>query len=92
MLNKYPLWKYLLVLFVVLVGLYYAAPNLYAPDPALQITGESSAQVIDERCAVGNLFFFYAQLLDYDLLDPFCDTAHKTKTSNNGTPPARCAG
>jgi preprotein translocase subunit SecD len=49
MLNKYPLWKYLLVLFFVLLGLFYAAPNLYAPDPALQITGESSAQVIDDE-------------------------------------------
>ncbi len=48
MLNKYPLWKYLLVLFVVLLGLFYAAPNLYTPDPALQITGESSAQLIDD--------------------------------------------
>jgi preprotein translocase subunit SecD len=49
MLNKYPLWKYLLVLFFLLLGLFYAAPNLYAPDPALQITGESSAQVIDDE-------------------------------------------
>ncbi|MFV0476504.1 MAG: protein translocase subunit SecD [Parahaliea sp.] len=48
MLNKYPLWKYLLVLAVVAFGLLYAAPNLYAPDPALQITGENSAQLIDE--------------------------------------------
>jgi preprotein translocase subunit SecD len=49
MLNRYPLWKYLLVLCVVLLGLFYAAPNLYSPDPALQITGESSAQVIDDK-------------------------------------------
>tara|TARA_B110000503_G_scaffold86740_1_gene131989 strand:+ start:6424 stop:8304 length:1881 start_codon:yes stop_codon:yes gene_type:complete len=49
MLNKYPMWKYLLVLFVILLGLFYAAPNLYAPDPALQIAGESSAQQIDEK-------------------------------------------
>ncbi len=49
MLNKYPLWKYLLVLFVLSLGAFYAAPNLYAPDPALQITGDSSAQVIDEQ-------------------------------------------
>lgn len=49
MLNKYPLWKYLLVLFALLFGLFYAAPNLYAPDPALQVTGESSAQLIDEK-------------------------------------------
>ena len=49
MLNKYPLWKYLLVLFFVLLGLFYAAPNLYAPDPALQVAGESSSQLIDEK-------------------------------------------
>ena len=49
MLNKYPLWKYLLVLFVILFGVFYAAPNLYAPDPALQIAGQSSAQIIDDR-------------------------------------------
>ncbi|WP_116365461.1 protein translocase subunit SecD [Parahaliea mediterranea] len=48
MLNKYPLWKYLLVALVAAIGFLYAAPNLYAPDPALQITGENSAQVIDE--------------------------------------------
>ncbi len=40
MLNKYPLWKYLLVLIVVLLGIFYAAPNLYKPDPALQIVLE----------------------------------------------------
>jgi preprotein translocase subunit SecD len=49
MLNKYPLWKYLLVLSLVLVGFFYAAPNLYAPDPALQITGENSSQLIDDQ-------------------------------------------
>ena len=47
MLNKYPLWKYLIVLVVFLLGLFYAAPNIYAPDPALQITGENSSQIID---------------------------------------------
>ncbi len=49
MINRYPLWKNLLILIVVLCGFYYAAPNLYAPDPALQIAGASSAQQIDER-------------------------------------------
>ena len=48
-MNGYPLWKNLLILVVVVCGLYYAAPNLYAPDPALQIAGASSAQQIDER-------------------------------------------
>ena len=49
MTNRYPLWKNLLILIVVLCGFYYATPNLYAPDPALQIAGASSAQQIDER-------------------------------------------
>jgi preprotein translocase subunit SecD len=47
MLNKYPMWKYLLVLAIVALGFFYAAPNLYAPDPALQISGESSSQLMD---------------------------------------------
>ena len=49
MLNQYPLWKYLLMLGVVALGVFYAAPNLYAPDPALQISGESSSQVIEAK-------------------------------------------
>ena len=48
MLNKYPLWKYMLLLGIVLLGFFYAAPNLYAPDPAVQITGESSAALISD--------------------------------------------
>ena len=47
MLNRYPLWKNLLILSVILFGFYYAAPNLYAPDPALQIGGASGAQTIN---------------------------------------------
>ena len=49
MLNRYPLWKYLLILVVVSIGCIYAAPNLYAPDPAIQISGESSSRVIDQK-------------------------------------------
>ena len=49
MLNRYPLWKNLFITLVVAMGFYYAAPNLYAPDPALQIGGSSGAQGINER-------------------------------------------
>ena len=37
MLNKTPLWKYLLVVAVVIPGLIYALPNLFGDDPGLQI-------------------------------------------------------
>lgn len=46
MLNKYPLWKNLLILAVLGIGLLYASPNLYRPDPAVQISGESSGMQI----------------------------------------------
>lgn len=36
-MNKYPLWKYLVLLLVILVGLIYSAPNLFGEDPAVQI-------------------------------------------------------
>ena len=48
MLNKYPLWKYLLILAVLALGLVYSAPNLYPDDPSIQITGSSTALRIDE--------------------------------------------
>ncbi len=46
-MNKYPLWKYLVILAVIIPGFLYALPNLYGEDPALQISATRSA-TIDE--------------------------------------------
>ena len=48
MLNRYSLWKNFLIAAVVVMGFYYAAPNIYAPDPALQIGGSSGSQGVDD--------------------------------------------
>lgn len=48
MLNKYPLWKYILIMAVLAVGLVYSMPNLYPDDPAIQITGASTALQVEE--------------------------------------------
>ncbi|WP_188150590.1 protein translocase subunit SecD [Teredinibacter waterburyi] len=48
-MNRYPLWKYLLILAVITVGVIYALPNIYPPDPAIQISGSSAALDIDDR-------------------------------------------
>ncbi|WP_265451861.1 protein translocase subunit SecD [Aeromonas salmonicida] len=45
MLNRYPLWKYLMVVFVIAIGFLYAAPNLYGEDPALQVSASRGAEV-----------------------------------------------
>ncbi|ELY2795806.1 protein translocase subunit SecD [Cronobacter dublinensis] len=48
MLNRYPLWKYLMLVVVLLVGLLYALPNLYGEDPAVQITGARGVAASDQ--------------------------------------------
>ncbi|MBB5213290.1 protein translocase subunit SecD [Microbulbifer hydrolyticus] len=48
-MNRFPLWKYLLILIITGLGLLYAAPNLYPPDPAVQVSGQSSALKIDQN-------------------------------------------
>ncbi len=50
MINQYPLWKYLLILAVVIIGALYALPNIYGDDPAIQVTAARAAQV-DEATA-----------------------------------------
>lgn len=45
MLNRYPLWKYLIVMLTIAVAALYALPNIYGEDPAIQITGARGASV-----------------------------------------------
>jgi preprotein translocase subunit SecD len=46
-LNRFPLWKNLLVIIVVIVAFFYAAPNLFPEDPAVQISGASTTVSVD---------------------------------------------
>jgi len=41
MLNKFPLWKNLMVVGILVLAFIYAIPNLYPDDPALQISHEN---------------------------------------------------
>ena len=49
-MNEYPLWRYLLVLIVVTIGVLYALPNIYGDDPALQVSARRS-EVVDDALA-----------------------------------------
>jgi len=42
-MNRYPIWKNLLVACVVFAGVFLAIPNLFGDDPALQITREDGS-------------------------------------------------
>ena len=44
-MNKYPLWKYLLIVAVLFVGIFFALPNLYGNDPAVQVKADRDAPI-----------------------------------------------
>jgi preprotein translocase subunit SecD len=46
-LNRFPLWKNLLVIAVIVIGLIFALPNIYGDAPAVQVTAETG-QPLDE--------------------------------------------
>ena len=47
--NTNTLGRSLVILVVVVLGFLYAAPNLFQPDPALQIRGTSDAYPVDQQ-------------------------------------------
>ncbi len=52
MLNQYPLWKYILLVVVLLFASIYALPNLYGEDPAVQISHRSKSLTEEDKLAV----------------------------------------
>ncbi|MBB1438634.1 protein translocase subunit SecD [Shewanella sp. SG41-4] len=45
MLNKYPMWKNIMVMLVIAIGSFYAIPNLFGEDHAVQIVATRGAEV-----------------------------------------------
>lgn len=42
-MNRYPTWKYLLICILILLGVIYAAPNIFGDDPAIEISAKNNA-------------------------------------------------
>ena len=48
---RFQLWKIVIILFVITIGITYALPNFYPPSPAIQITLDSSLGKISPNIA-----------------------------------------
>ncbi len=46
-MNRYPLWKYLIIAFALAVGLLYTLPNFYGEAPAVQVSSIKTAVKVD---------------------------------------------
>jgi len=53
--NRYPLWKNLIVVLMLVFGVIYALPNLYGEDPALQISARATAITLADQQRVTGL-------------------------------------
>ncbi len=86
MLNRYPTWKYVLLAFILLVGIIYSTPNLFGEDPAIQVLPSSgyslSANTQDEikqALQASDIKFKSIQNEDNSLLIRFSDTPTQIK-------------
>ncbi|MGB0895095.1 MAG: protein translocase subunit SecD, partial [Parashewanella sp.] len=51
MLNKYPMWKNLMVVLVLAIGGLYALPNIFGEDPSVQVVATRGAKVTSDTQA-----------------------------------------
>jgi preprotein translocase subunit SecD len=46
-MNRYPVWKYVIIALAILVSAIYAAPNLFGEVPAVQVSGARASAKVD---------------------------------------------
>ena len=51
-MNRYPLWKYLVIAVALVIGSLYALPNLFGESPAVQVSAGKSTVRIDTETVV----------------------------------------
>ncbi|MGH1537488.1 MAG: protein translocase subunit SecD [Gammaproteobacteria bacterium] len=86
-MNHYPLWKYLLIAFIVAAAALYALPNLYPNVPAVQISHESgelsdaTLDVVKDALAKKNIELLGEEQNDGRILLRFDDTEKQLQAS-----------
>lgn len=78
-MNRYPLWKYLIVLFALLFGLTYTLPNIFGQTVAVQISSTNVTKKVDQ-----NLLNFAEQTLKQANI-PFENSVIQANGPNNNT-------
>lgn len=46
-MNRYPLWKYIIIVIALLFGVLYTAPNLFGESPAVQVSSAKATVKVD---------------------------------------------
>ena len=48
-MNRYPLWKYIVIVVALLIGVIYTAPNFFGESPAVQVSSQKATIKVDEN-------------------------------------------
>lgn len=85
-LNRYPIWKYVLLVLVIVAAFLYAAPNLFGEYPAVQIRGANATLVdnktledVNTALKSANISYQDAQFQNQTLLFRFTSTDEQLK-------------
>ncbi|MCI0667452.1 MAG: protein translocase subunit SecD [Methylococcaceae bacterium] len=87
--NRFPLWKNLLVITVVAIGILFSLPNLYGQDPSIQISAqrneplnESTLESVNKSLSKTGLEPLSATLGENSILVRFKDTVDQLKAAD----------
>ena len=47
--NRYPLWKYIVIAVALIIGMIYTTPNFFGESPAVQISSQKATVKVDEK-------------------------------------------
>ena len=48
-MNRYPLWKYIVIVVALLIGVIYTTPNFFGESPAVQVSSQKATIKVDEN-------------------------------------------
>ena len=48
-MNRYPLWIYIVIVVVLLIGVIYTTPNFFGESPAVQVSSQKATVKVDEN-------------------------------------------
>ena len=83
-MNRYPVWKYAIILVAVLVGIFYTLPNFFGEAPAVQVSSAKATVKVDAATQGRVLEALKAAGIEADAIT-FEGTSIKARFNNTDT-------
>lgn len=88
-MNHYPLWKNILIVAVIVIGVLFALPNLFDDDPAIQLSAGRNGKIdlalmveVETALKAQSINYSRAELVDERLMVRFSDADTQLKAKD----------